>query len=125
MTQKILPGVAELSIELHEFISSLVFKNDEKTNLERPFETIGYAFSFAFSLGYIKNGREKVRSPKKDISVRGFRPESFKILIETECNSESLSLGALISEYAEFGSKEMQKHLEAGGNILQLLDETG
>ena len=123
MTVKPKDGVAELSLNSHNFISTLVFKNDGDSVSDRPFETIGHAFRFAFGLGFRKDSRESLTNPRKDIGVRGFRPEDFRTLVEDLCVAESLSLGALISEYAEFGSKEMQKHLEAGGNILQLLDE--
>ncbi len=120
--QEIKAGIAELSLESHNFISSLVYKNDENSTLDRPFETIGNAYRFAFSLGYSKGIREKLSVPKKDIGVRGFRPEEFKVLVVKECIEENLSLGALISEYAESGSKELSKCIGAGENILQLLD---
>jgi hypothetical protein len=123
MTEEPKAGIAELSLELHTFISSLVSRNDENSTLDRPFETIGSAFRFAFSLGYSKGLREKINQPKKDIGVRGFRPEEFKILVEKECINEGLSLGGLISEYAEYGSKEMQKCLDSGNSILQFLEE--
>ena len=124
LTKQISAGMAELSLDLHGFISSLVYTKKENSNLDRPFDTIGDAFNYAFSLGYLKGGRIKVQSPKKDIGVRSFRPELFKILLEQECISDDMSIGALISEYAEYGATQIKTQLDSGGNILQLLNES-
>jgi hypothetical protein len=116
------PGVAELSIELHNFISSLVFNNNSQLDSDQPFETIGNAFRFAFALGFQSDSRVSLSSKRKDIGVRGFRPEEFRILIEDMAISEGLSLGAVISEYAESGAIQMKNHFDNGRSILQLLD---
>jgi len=124
MSEKPNPGVAELSLELHNFISQLVFKNDSDALSDRPFETIGYAFRFAFGLGFRSNTRKALTNPRKDIGVRGFRPEDFMTLVEDICIDEKKSLGAVISEYAEHGANEMRNHLSEGGSLLQLLNES-
>jgi hypothetical protein len=124
LTDLVKPGVAELSIELHNFISSLVFSNNSQLDSDQPFETIGNAFRFAFALGFQSDSRVSLSSKRKDIGVRGFRPEEFRILIEDIAFSEGLSLGAVISEYAESGAIQMKKYFDNEKSILQLLDET-
>lgn len=123
LTELVKAGVAELSIELHNFISSLVFNNNNKLDSDQPFETIGNAFRFAFALGFQSDSRVSLSSKRKDIGVRGFRPEEFRILIEDMAFSEGLSLGAVISEYAESGAIQMKNFFDNGKDILRLLDE--
>ncbi len=119
MSEELKTGSLQLSSEMHGYISSLI--NSDSLLIDNPFDSIVDAFRFAFSLGYFKNESKKIGSPSKTVSPRGFVAKDYEVLIAEECNAQNVSLGGIISEYAEAGLEMMAKHQSSGGWILDLL----
>ena len=119
MTEKIGVGNLGLSIEMHGYLSNLI--NNAGPHTDNPFESIMEAFRFAFSLGFIREKAQKVKSPAQTVSARGFVAKDYEVLIGLECAEKGKTLGGLISEYAEAGCNIMLEHQAAGGLILDLL----
>ena len=119
MNEKIGVGNLGLSIEMHGYLSDLI--NNAGPDNDNPFQSIMEAFRFAFSLGFINNKTQKVKSPAQTVSARGFVAKDYEVLIGLECAEKGKTLGGLISEYAEAGCRIMSEHQTAGGLILDLL----
>jgi hypothetical protein len=119
MTEELKTGSLQLSTEMHAFISSLV--NSDSSLVDNPFESIVEGFRFAFSLGYLHGKTKKIGASSQGIAPRGFVAKDYEVLIADQCQERGISLGGLISEYAEAGVEIMAEHQSSGGTILDLL----
>ena len=119
MSGELKTGTLQLSTDMHGYISTLI--NSESPLIDNPFDSIVEAFRFAFSLGYFNNKSKKIGSPSQTVSPRGFVAKDYEVLIAEECKTRDVSLGGLISEYAEAGLEMMKGHQSSGGLILDLL----
>jgi hypothetical protein len=119
MTEELKTGSLQLSTEMHAFISSLV--NSDSSFVDNPFESIVEGFRFAFSLGYFHGKTKKIGASSQTVSPRGFVAKDYEVLIGDECRAKDISLGGLISEYAEAGLEIIAEHQSTGDLILDLL----
>jgi len=119
MTEELKTGSLQLSTEMHGFISSLV--NSDSSSVDNPFESIVEGFRFAFSLGFFHGKTKKIGPSSQGIAPRGFVAKDYEVLIADQCQKIGISLGGLISEYAEAGVELMAEHHASGGLILDLL----
>jgi len=119
MTAELKTGSLQLSSEMHGFISNLV--NSDSSSADNPFDSIVEGFRFAFSLGHLHGKTKKIGTSSQTVSPRGFIAKDYEVLIADECKARDISLGGLISEYAEAGLEMIAEHQSAGGMILDLL----
>jgi len=119
MKEELKTGSLELSSEMHGFISNLV--NSDSPSVDNPFHSIVEGFRFAFSLGHFHGRTKKTGASSQTVSPRGFIAKDYEVLIAEECKVRDISLGGLISEYAEAGMEIIAEHQSAGGLILDLL----
>jgi len=112
-------GTLHLTSSSHAFVSELVDRKDSA--LDNPFESRVEAFRFAFALGYALGKSMKVEAPTQTVSPRGFIAKDYAVIVGEESSEKGMSLGGLISEYAEAGCVVMKEHLASGGQILDLM----
>lgn len=123
MSEEIVIGSVSVSARAHGLLTSLVF-DKEKASEDRPFTAIVEAFRFAFALGYSKGERkerEEGETVTSNIAPRQFVVKEYEVILRDTCLKESVSLGALSSEYAEAGCEIITKHIDSGGTVLGLV----
>ena len=120
MSEEIVIGSVSVSARAHGLLTSLVF-DKEKASEDRPFTAIVEAFRFAFALGYSKGERKEREGEAVTIAPRQFVVKEYEVILRDTCLKESVSLGALSSEYAEAGCEIITKHIDSGGTVLGLV----
>ena len=120
MEKEIIKGSVGVTKDTLNFLKTLVY---DKNNIseDRPFTSIVEAFRFAFSLGYSLSSRKKRLGESETIAPRQFVVTDYEVLIRQTCIKENISLGALCSEYAESGAEIMQRKIDDGKTVLDLL----
>lgn len=119
-------GTLDVSQEVHDFMSSLEYnpKISEATKLalfkEQRKNDI---FRFGFAIGYtLKLDLLSLKSKdRKTVSPRGFPLDAYRAIIEEEAIERKMSIGGLLSAYADAGLLYLKKELEDGKDLIEIL----
>ena len=120
-------GTLDVSPEVHDFMSSLEYnlKTLEGTKLalfkEQRKNDI---FQFGFAIGYTKKlDLLSLKSKdRKTIAPRGFPYDAYRTVIEEEAIERKMSIGGLLSAYADAGLLHLKQELEAGKDLIEILE---
>ena len=121
-----LDGSLDVSPEAHAFMETLEFnpKISESTKLSL-FNTKqkNDFFKFGFAIGYTKRLEIDPSNVNlnKDISSRNFPLDAYRLIIEEEAIERKMSIGGLLSIYADAGLLHLKEELEAGKNLMEIL----
>lgn len=119
-------GTLDVSPEAHDFMIMLEYnpKISEATKLalfkEQRKNDI---FQFGFALGYTKK-LDFLSSKSKDrktIAPRGFPYDAYRTIVEEEAIKRKMSIGGLLSAYADAGLLHLKQEIEAGKDLLEIL----
>ena len=120
-------GSLDVSPEAHAFMNDLEYnpKLSESTKLALfNVKQKNEFFRFGFALGFTK--RLEIDSTNsnlsKDISSRNFPLDAYRLIIEEEAIERKMSIGGLLSAYADAGLLHLKQELEAGKDLLEILD---
>ena len=122
-----LDGSLDVSPEAHTFMSTLEYnpKISEATKLalfkEQRKNDI---FRFEFAIGYIKKLDLLILKSKdwKSVAPRGFPYDAYRTIVEDEAIEREMSIGGLLSAYADAGLLYLKHELEAGKDLMEILD---
>ena len=80
-------------------------------------------FQFGFAIGYTKKlDLLSLKSKdRKTIAPRGFPYDAYRTIIEEEAIERKMSIGGLLSAYADAGLLHLKQELEAGKDLLEIL----
>ena len=121
-----LDGTLDVHPEVHDFMTSLEYnpKISKATRLllfkEKQKNDI---FRFGFSIGYTKKLDLIVKKSKdrRTISPRSFPHDAYRTIIEEEAIQRKMSIGGLLSAYADAGLLHLKQELEAGKDLIEIL----
>ena len=121
-----LDGTLDVYPEVHDFMTSLEYnpKISEATRLllfkEKQKNDF---FRFGFSIGYTKKLDLIVKKSKdrRTISPRSFPYDAYRTIIEEEAIQRKMSIGGLLSAYADAGLLHLKQELEAGKGLIEIL----
>ena len=119
-------GSLDVSQNAHDFMNSMEY-NPKLTILTKMalFNTKqkNEFFRFGFAVGYTKKLDIDTTKSKlnKDISSRNFPLEGYRTLIEQEAIERKMSIGGLLSAYADAGLLHVKEELESGKDLLEIL----
>jgi len=121
-----LEGTLDVCLEVHDFMTSLEYnpKISEATRLllfkEKQKNDF---FRFGFSIGYTKK-LDLIAKKSKDrrtIAPRSFPYDAYRTIIEEEAIQRKMSIGGLLSAYADAGLLYLKQELEAGKDLIEIL----
>ena len=121
-----LDGTLDVYPEVHDFMTSLEYnpKISEATRLllfkEKQKNDF---FRFGFSIGYTKK-LDLIVTKSKDrrtIAPRSFPYDAYRTIIEEEAIQRKMSIGGLLSAYADAGLLHLKQELEAGKDLIEIL----
>ena len=121
-----LDGTLDVYPEVHDFMTSLEYnpKISEATRIllfkEKQKNDF---FRFGFSIGYTKKLDLIVKKSKdrRTISPRSFPYDAYRTIIEEEAIQRKMSIGGLLSAYADAGLLHLKQELEAGKGLIEIL----
>jgi len=119
-------GSLDVSPEVHDFMNSLEYnpKIAEATKLTL-FKTKqkNDFFKFGFAIGYTKKLEIDPSNANltKDISSRNFPLDAYRLIIEDEAIEREMSIGGLLSAYADAGLLHLKQELEAGKDLMEIM----
>jgi len=117
-------GSLSISEDVHEFLARKEMKEGAPL-ADAPFNSIVEAFRFAFALGFSVNQRTKRKGETKTVAPRQFVVMEYYDLLEDEARKEGVTLGALVSEYAEAGGRMMIEYSENPDRSILSMVSTG
>lgn len=119
-------GTLEISKEAHSFMEELELKPGKS-----EFDKIKFfgvqkkndIFKLGFSIGYVNNLNfvESEASSRMTIAPRGFIYNEYRTFLEEEAIQKKMSIGGLLSAYANAGLLFLRDHLADGKSIIDLL----
>jgi hypothetical protein len=119
-------GSLNVSQEAHDFMSSLEYNSKISKSTQISLFMIKQKndfFKFGFAIGYTK--RLDIDSTNfnlsKDISSRNFPLEAYRLIITEEAIEREMSIGGLLSAYADAGLLHLKQELEAGKDLIEIL----
>lgn len=118
--EEITKGSVGISEGGHGLLVSMV-NDPDKSDEDRPFESIVEAFRFAFALGYRSGNRLKREGKHVTVAPRQFVVTEYLEILRDEIQANGGSLGSVISEYAEAGCEMIAIHISENNQILSLL----
>ena len=119
-------GTLDVSPEVHDFMSSLEYNskisNSTKLALFKE-QRKNDIFRFGFAIGYaLKLDLLFLRSKdRKTVAPRGFPYDAYRTIIEEEAIERKMSIGGLLSAYADAGLLYLKKELEDGKDLIEIL----
>jgi|GEM_PF-1958499 len=120
-------GSLDVSKTVHEFMSTIEYDPKKQTFEELKLFTSTQKieiFKLGFSIGYV-NGLlsegNKENGDRKTVAPRGFPMDSYRLVIEEEAVKRKMSIGALISAYADAGLLYLKSHIDSGKDLMELV----
>jgi len=119
-------GSLDVSPEVHDFMNSLEYnsKISEGTKLalfkEQRKNDI---FQFGFAVGYSKKlDLLFLKSQdRKTVAPRGFPYDAYRTILQEEAIERKMSIGGLVSAYADAGLLHLKQELEAGKDLMEIM----
>ena len=121
-----LDGTLDVSPEVHDFMSSLeynpkisdgtkltLFKEQRKNDILQFGIAIGYTKKL--DLLFLKS------NDRKTIAPRGFPYDAYRTIIEDEAIERKMSIGGLLSAYADAGLLYIKHELESGKDLIEIM----
>jgi hypothetical protein len=120
-------GSLDVSPEVHDFMSSLEYNpkisSSTKLALFKTKQKNDF-FKFGFAIGYTKKlSIDSTNSNlSRDISSRNFPLDAYRLIIEEEAIKRKMSIGGLLSAYADAGLLHLKQELESGKDLMEILE---
>lgn len=120
-------GTLEISKEAHSFLDDLEFNPKKHIFDQIKFFGVNQKndiFKLGFSIGYVMKleFRDSDAASRMTIAPRGFAYDAYRTFLEDEAVQRKMSIGGLLSAYANAGLLHLKEHLASGKSILDLLD---
>jgi len=120
-------GSLDVSKTVHEFMSTIEYhpkKDDgrqfkllkEKTEIFK----LGFAIGYTNDLAFLEN----VSDERMTISPRGFPMENYRQLLEKEAIRREISIGGLVSKYADAGLIFLRQNMTSN-NLGEFISKMG
>lgn len=120
-------GSLDVSKTVHDFMFTIeydpkklvfdqlkLFSNTQKIEI----------FKLGFSIGYV-NGiffkNKEGSKNRKTVAPRGFPMAAYRMILEEEAIQRKMSIGALISAYADAGLLHLKSHIDSGKDLMELM----
>jgi hypothetical protein len=121
------PGTLEVSETVHDFMSTI--EHDPKkgefdqlklffTKNKNEIFKLGFAIGYVNQLEFISVGGEG----RNTVAPRGFPMENYRKILNEEAIERKMSIGGLLSAYADAGLRHLQQHLDTGKDVMELLE---
>ena len=84
-------------------------------------------FKLGFSIGFVHRTIMKDEGKTKDrktVAPRGFPMNAYRMILHEEAVERKMSIGALISAYADAGLLLLKEHLDSDKNLMDLIKLT-
>ena len=120
-------GSLDVSQTVHDFMSTIEHnpKQGESdrlklfgVNQKNDIFKLGFAIGYVHRLEFISVEGEE----RKTVSPRGFPMKNYRTFLNEEAIERKMSIGGLLSAYAEAGLRHLQQHLDAGKDVLELIE---
>ncbi len=120
-------GTLEISKEAHSFLDDLEYNPKKHIFDQIKFFGVNQKndiFKLGFSIGYVMQleFRDSDAASRMTIAPRGFTYDAYRTFLENEALHRKMSIGGLLSAYANAGLLYLKKHLANGKSILDLFE---
>tara|TARA_B110000459_G_C16401190_1_gene398710 strand:- start:373 stop:777 length:405 start_codon:yes stop_codon:yes gene_type:complete len=120
-------GTLEISKEAHIFLEELEYNPKKQIFDQIKFFGVNQKndiFKLGFSIGYVRGleFRDSEAASRMTIAPRGFAYDAYRTFLEDEAVQRKMSIGGLLSAYANAGLLHLKEHLDSGKSILDLFD---
>lgn len=123
-------GTLDVSKTVHEFMSTIEY--DPKENVSNRLKLFKNTqkiemFKLGFSIGFVHGTIMKDEGKTKDrktVAPRGFPMNAYRMILHEEAVERKMSIGALISAYADAGLLLLKEHLDSDKNLMDLIKLT-
>ena len=120
-------GTLEISKEAHIFLEELEYNPKKQVFDKIKFFGVNQKndiFKLGFSIGYVMKleFRDSDAASRMTIAPRGFAYDAYRTFLEDEAVQRKMSIGGLLSAYANAGLLFLKEHLENGRDIGDLFD---
>lgn len=119
-------GTLDISKEAHTFLEQLELNPKKGEYDQLKFFGVNKKndiFKLGFSIGYVNELEfvDSEASSRMTIAPRGFIYNEYRTFLEEEAIQRKMSIGGLLSAYANAGLLHLRDHLASGRSIIELL----
>ena len=120
-------GSLDVSKSVHDFMNTIEY-NPKKgeydqlklfgVNQKNEIFKLGFAIGYVHQLEFISVEGEE----RKAVSPRGFPMDNYRKFLNEEAIERKMSIGGLLSAYADAGLLHLQQHLDGGNDLMELIE---
>jgi len=120
-------GSLDVSKTVHDFMSTIEY-NPKKgeydqlklfgVNQKIEMFKLGFAIGYVHQLGFIP----KEKGDRNTVAPRGFPMDNYRKFLNEEAIERKMSIGGLLSAYADAGLLHLQQHLDGGNDLMELIE---
>ena len=120
-------GSLDVSETVHDFMNTI--EHNPKKGEYNRLKLFGVnqkneMFKLGFAIGYVHQLKltSEEGEERKTVSPRGFPMENYRKFLNEEAIERKMSIGGLLSAYADAGLRHLQQHLDAGNDLMELIE---
>ena len=120
-------GSLDVSKSVHDFMNTIEY-NPKKgeydqlklfgVNQKNEIFKLGFAIGYVHQLEFIS----VEEGERKTVSPRGFPMKNYRTFLNEEAIERKMSIGGLLSAYADAGLLHLQQHLDGGNDLMELIE---
>ena len=120
-------GTLDVSETVHDFMNTI--EHNPKKGVYDQLKLFGVnqkieMFKLGFSIGYVHQLEfiPKEKGERNTVAPRGFPMENYRKFLNEEAIERKMSIGGLLSAYADAGLCHLQQHLDDGNDLMELIE---